>query len=286
MMNSSILVAIVGLLMAPICAIVAGLFVWLVARGEEASDGKLLGTFVAVFLITLLVSWQVVRSDAVRLRLDPAFKLAKELKTHRLYSTIKELAPDDSNKLGAVLAKELRGGATLPQAFVQARPLLYDLLRERVAFADQKTSIDWARSLIGTYKRFAMKDGDLCYALIGRHPIDSKTLTAAFDAENERQFEDLAVEIYESADRGLRHQYPPDEKPADFNETGREFSAIQDQVESEYGKEIATLLRKHEFAADTTLNHRTICRARIYQLDLMLERPQAKAAMLVRSVLR
>jgi hypothetical protein len=285
MMSPSILVAIIPLLLGPVCAIVAGIVVWIITRGEEAQDGKLLGGFMTVFLMMLLISWQAMRSDAVRLRLDPAFKLQKELEAHRLYSAIKELAPDDGVKLSGFLAKQIVNGATLPQGFVQARPLLIEMLRSRVGFADQKTNIAWAQYHLANYKRFARRNADLCYALIGRHPIDPQTVTAAFDADDERDFEDLAVTIYQAADRGMRHEYPPGDKPADFNATGREYSAIQEQVESAFGKEIATMIRKREFPADTALSHGEICRARIFQFEQMLERPQAQAAMLTRSVL-
>jgi hypothetical protein len=84
----------------------------------------------------------------------------------------------------------------------------------------------------------------------------------------------------------MRREYPPDDKPADFNRTALEFHAIQEGVSQQYGQSIADLIAKRGFGTSPTALPEQMCSARIFQLEAMLERPKATAALLIDSALR
>jgi len=274
-------------LLIPICATLAGLILWAINREQLLDDGVLIRDFLIILAISLLLLGGAGTTDTARLYLDPQFRLQTEMNAHPVYSTIKRVAPDDHKQLDTFLALQMSHGDTLAEAFLQARPLLTKLTNDRLGWVDQKTKLVWGRVSVDTLKELQAIDPMLCYRALSTQPPSQQELAHAFSADNTTAFQQTVVNVYESAALGISNKYPPDDKPIEFNAAAREFYAIREVVAQRYGKPIAELAtNKKAFPATPTQPPEKMCAARIYQLEAMLERPQAMAARLIDSILR
>lgn len=274
-------------LLIPICATLTGLIVWAINRGQSLDDGTLIRDFLIILAISLLLVGGVGTTDTARLYLDPQFRLQTEMDAHPVYSTIKRVAPDDHKELDTFLALQMSHGDTLSEAFLQARPLLTKLTKHRLGWADQKTKLVWGRVSIDSLKELQAIDPMLCYRALSAEPPSQQELAHAFSADNTTAFQQAIVEVYESAALGISNKYPPDDKPVEFHAAALEFYAIREVVAKRYGKPVAELAtNKKAFPAAPTESPEKMCAARIFQLEAMLERPQAMAARLIDSLLR
>ena len=78
----------------------------------------------------------------------------------------------------------------------------------------------------------------------------------------------------------------PSEKHAEFNAVAREYSAIQEEIEERFGRDIANLLRSDRIRSTPIDLASRVCAARIYQLEAMQKRPKEIASRLTDSILR
>ena len=200
-----------------------------------------------------------------------------------MYAALKLTAPDDHKALHEFLEGQMSQGLALPEAFVQARPLLTRLANERMGFADQKTRIQWGQVTVDTLRELQSRDPELCYRVMSSQSLDPQTLASAFSVGNANAFQQAVVSVYESADKGMRHERTPGDQPADFNEAARAFSAIRAQ---QFGQPVSRQVSSKKLPEQPSEPAEQLCAARIAQLDAMLARPQGMAAMLVDSILR
>jgi hypothetical protein len=271
----------------PICATVAGFLVWVSNRNQLAEDRDLLREFVLILVVCLLLAWGTSTTDTARMYLDPQFRLQTELDANPVYATIKQFSPDDHKKLHDFLVLQMSEGKTLPEALLQARTLLVELANYRLGFSDQKTHLLWAQVTVDTLKELQAQDPALCYqALPIKQPLDQKILAEAFSAENTSAFQQAIVALYESADRGMRHERPPTDKPVEFNAAALEYRVVQKIVEEQFGESVERQLSQKSFPESPLEPREQMCAAKIVQLEAMLERQQAMAARLLDSVLR
>lgn len=277
---------ILNLALAPASATFAGVITWLLHRDETLEDGALVRHFVVLLIMITGSFWGVTRTDAVRMRLEPSFRIEREIQTQPLITTLERLAPDDANELKGHLAAEMSTGTTLNDSMFLARPALAKQARYRSGFADQQTRLAWARYTTDTLKDFANDDPMLCYRLITNQPLERATLIGTLGSENFARFQAILIRLYESADQGMRHERMSGDRPADFNEAAREYSVIQEEIEERFGAEVAAMLRRDRLQSAPASAAKQLCAARIYQLEAMQRRPQAMAALLVDSVLR
>jgi hypothetical protein len=84
----------------------------------------------------------------------------------------------------------------------------------------------------------------------------------------------------------MRREQPADETPADFNATAREFRAIIETLSQRFDPAISAFLDRKTLPESSDGRAGKLCEARIYELQSMLLRPKATAALLVDSVLR
>ncbi|OYY74891.1 MAG: hypothetical protein B7Y40_02760 [Gammaproteobacteria bacterium 28-57-27] len=275
-------------LLIPVCATFAGFIVWAINRGQSLDDGTLIRDFLIILAISLLLVGGAGTTDTVRLYLDPQFRLQTEMDAHPVYSTIKRVSPDDHTKLDTFLAVQMSHGDTLAEAFLQARPLLTQLTNQRSGWADQKTKLAWGRVSVDSLKELQAIDPMLCYRTLSTQPPSQQELAHAFSADNTTAFQQAVVKVYESSVLGISNKRSPDdEAPVEFNAAAREFYAIREAVAQRYGKPVAELAtNKKAFPATPTQPPEKMCAARIFQLEAMLERPQAMAARLIDSLLR
>ena len=277
---------VLGFLFLPICAVIAGFFTWASSHGESLEDGELIRNFSVILTTCGIVLWGTSRTETVRLRIDPQFRMQTELDAHPVYSTIKRVSPDNHKTLHGFLAAQLSQGGTVSDALSQARPLLTQMANDRLGFTGQKTRVAWGQVTVDSLKELEASDPTLCYRALSSQPSDRQTLAQAFSADNTKAFQQAIIQVYESADRGLRHEQPAEDKPVEFNDAAREYYAIMEVISRRFGEPVSKQLSKKSFPEPPIQPPEHMCAARIAQLEAMLERPQAMAAMLIDSVLR
>ena len=274
------------LLFAPICATTAAMVVWLLHRDEELGDGELLRNFVVVLIMSGVALWGTSRTNAVRLRLDPQYRMQTQIEANAVYDALRRSRPDDARSLRELLVTEMLRGEELSAALLQARPMLTASTNDMLGFADQQSRRVWARVTVDSLKELQAMDPELCYQALAGRSLGSHVLQQVYSAENTRAFHQAVIGIYESGALGMTHERPPGEKPADFNEAALEFRAVQDAIEQHFGPVVAKEIARRTFSEVLGAPAEQICAARIFQLEAMLQRPKPVAAMLIDSVLR
>lgn len=275
-----------ALLLLPACASVAGLLVWVLYRHETLDDDALLRHFLIFMAIGIGTAWGIGRTEAVQFRLHPELRIQAEIESHPVYSTLKEHTPSDATQLLQTLVAQTSAGASVADAFLQARPLLTAMTNAWSGWADQDSRLMWGRLFTSTLKELQAQDPELCYRALSGQTLDSQTLAHVFSAANTREFQQAVILVYKSADLGIRHQGPVGDVPADFNAATREYRVIKEELEQKFGLDVAAIVSSMEFPASPTAAPSQVCAARIYQLESMMKRPKAMAATLVHSVLR
>jgi hypothetical protein len=270
------------LLAMPVCATVSGVIVWLIYRHESLEDSELLRNLLVVFSICFGLVWASIRTDAVRMRIDPAFRITTEIEANDLFRTINGF---DESGTGRALRRSLEAqmiaGASLPEALAQARPLLGEAARYRLGFADQQTQIVWTEYVTDTLRELQQQDPEFCYEM-----MRGVAREGALSAENTKAFHAVLIRVYESADRGMRRERSPTDQRTDLADGQREFAVVKEELTQRYGSEVAEALTRKQFEDVSPTSAATMCRARIFQLDAILRRPQGLAAMLSRDALR
>lgn len=272
----------------PICASIAGFVVWVANRDYLLSDSGLIRHFLFVMTICIVIIFGVSKTNTAQMYFDPQFRLQAELDAHPVYSTIKRISPDDLKALHDFLVLRMSHGETLSYAFLQARPLLTMLTRRQLGFADQKSLLTWGRVAVDTLKVLQAIDPMLCYRAISHQALDSQTLLHAFNADNTKIFQQAIIDVYEfshrisNPDGSPRHEaIPQDNTPVDFNTAGLEYRAIKETVTQRFGESISGQLAMRLFLELPIEPPEQICAAKIFQLESMLERPQAMASTLL-----
>ncbi|MCX7097523.1 MAG: hypothetical protein NTV43_06400 [Methylococcales bacterium] len=273
-----------SLLFLPVCAILAGLIVWAKNYGQTLDDSDLIRDFLVTLLIWALIAWGASRTDAVRIYLDPQFRLQTELDAHPVYATLKRVTPDDHKQLHNFLLGQLTQGATLPEAFVQARPLLTWMTNHHLGFSDQEARVAWGQVTVDALKELQANTPNLCYIAIAAQRLEQQATVQAFSADNALAFQQAVVGVYESGSR--YHERTSNEPAPEFDDAAREYRVIDEAISQRFGEDVTKQLDKKQFPQPPMAPAEQICAARIYQLEAMLERPQAMAATLLDSVLR
>ena len=98
--------------------------------------------------------------------------------------------------------------------------------------------------------------------------------------------EDAVIQVYEAAATDINKPRPGDEQRVEFNAAALEYSVIRDRIAQKFGESVSNQLAKRNFPEPPIQPPEQMCAARIYQLEAMLERPQAMASRLLDSVLR
>ncbi len=280
-----------SLLTLPACAVVSALVVGVFHRHDELEDGPLLRRFIVVLIVSVALLYATAQRPAVQLRLHPELRLQAAIEADPIYKALANLGPDYAAQFLAVLVAEQASIATLPQARLQARPMLTALATARLQFTDQAAHVAWGQAMLDTLRELQLRSADKCYVALSGQALDRETLAHGFSAENSAEFESAALQVLESSGKFLSgrssHGASPDaDQPADFNATMRDWQGIQDQIAKEFSPEVSALVQKNHFPQSPPISADTVCTARIEQLDAMLKRPKAAAALLVDAVLR
>lgn len=278
------MMALYFLLLPAVCATIAGTVIWTANRGQKLDDGSLIRQFILWFAICTALAWGLTKTDAVRLRIDPQYKLQTELDAHPVYAATKRLGRDNHAKLHNFLVTQITQGKTLTDAVLGARLLLEELVQDQLQYADQKVFLSWANVQIETLKELQSKDPLLCFrALSSAKPVPLVALAQPFSAENTRAFHQSVVELAAVATYDAKGQRVVGEKGPDFNTVALEYRVIMETVTQRFGEPMTNQLNTWGMANAPTEPPQRICAAKIFQLQSMQLRPPAMASRLLRS---
>ena len=279
--------ALLILLSMPLCASLAGTVVWVAHRNETADDNDLLKTFLIALMVAMAILWSLSRTDAVRMRLNPQLRVEAEIRKNAVYAAVEQFVPSDAKTLWTFLGARMARGETLSQALLEARTFLTRSINERLGFADQKSRLVWGRVAVDTLEELQARDPALCYRFMATQTLDEQESIHAFSVENTAAFQAAVVQLYRATNEGMQRRGLADgDVHVDFNDAAREFGAIQEDIEKEFGKAAADVVGHKELPLAPAVSPDAACSARIFQLQAMLKRPQGKAALMIDSVLR
>jgi len=274
---------LLAVLAAPICASVAGLIVGALHSDEALHDSDLVRNFLVVMSIAMIAVWGTSRTHTVRVHIDPAYRIETEIDANPTYTAINNVNPQLGKSLHEILVGYMwNDDMTVSDALIEARPLLTASVQERLGWADQATHMQWARFVVDSLKELQAQDSSLCYDAMAGKSMDPWL----FSAENTSAFRQVAVQVLESADKGMRRTRPSTEKHVEFNAAALEFRVVQQEIEQRFGPAVAEQIARRKFSDPPVDSSAQLCRARIAQLEAMLKRPQPMAARLLDSVLR
>jgi hypothetical protein len=295
------------ILFVPVCAMGAGLLVWVYGLGHTHSDDDLIKQFLVALVLCGTVLFGVSKTNTVRMRIDPEFRIQTELDAHPVYATVKRLDAEEIQSLEADLREHIATGSSVADAFLQARPYLTRVGTAKLQFADQKTHIEWARVNVETLRILQAHDPTQCYQLLATGELSRQAAANYFSAENTKAFQQALIDVYESAHRYWGGQHPADKRAA-LRDVQIEYSGINDAFVEKYGAHIAKQIAMGEAFpampkalsrqapggasgeaggdAEIAKTMALTCEARIAQLDAVLERPQPMASAILDTLLR
>jgi len=266
--------------------------VGVVHRGEELEDGALLGQFIIVLIFGIGLAYATLQRPTVQRLLDPELRLRADIEADPIYKALAHVGPEYAAEFRAVLVRERASAATLPEARLQARPMLTALATARLGFADQAARIAWGQATVDTLRELQAVSSGECYAAVSGQALNRATIAHGLSAHNDAEFEAAVIPVLlqspglERPGESLTGGRSRGDRPADFNATMLEYQRIQDDVAQRYGSEVGALLTGKRFPRSPPMAADTVCSARIYQLERMLQQPKATAALLIDSALR
>ena len=277
---------IIGLLLFPASAIIAGSIVWGTNRKKETDDSSLFWNFMVPFAISIIVLSGLSRTDTVRMKTDPIFKLNTELDAHPIYMAIKNFSPDEHTRLQKALSSSAEKGMTVPAMFQTLRPWLTQYGSKNMGWADSKTRIAWAQVSADTLSELQERNPKLCFQVIAELPGGNEALSQGLSSANTKAFEQAFVDLINSAHQGITNKRANNEPHVEFNEAGKQWRIIMDQVKERHGAAIAEIVSRKKINDTPPEMQNQVCPARIMQLSLMIEQPAPMASILVDSAMR
>lgn len=191
------------LLTVPACAVVSALVVGVFHRNDELEDGPLLRRFILVLAIGVGLLCAMAQRPAVQQRLHPELRLKADIEADSIYKALTNLGPEYAAQFLGVLDAERATIATLPEARLQARPMLTALATARLQFTDQAAHVAWGQATLDTLREPQARSSDECYAALSGQALDRETLAHGFSAQNSAEFESAALQVLESSGRFL-----------------------------------------------------------------------------------
>lgn len=277
---------IFGVLLFPLCALVAGALTWVLHRHEAAEDRSLFWGFMVPFVIVAIVMYGLGKTDTVRIETDPVFRLQTELNAHPVYAALKQYLPDEHANLDKALMADGLSGVSVPAMFLVARPWLEQIGTKRLGWVDAGTRVAWAQITLRTMEELRERSPEDCFQGIAQTPEGVKALSEGLSAENSRVFEQTFVDLLKSADQGIRNTGVAAAPTVAFDDAAKHWRVVMDAVQAEYGAEVTDILAKKSFRDTPPELQGQVCAARMRQLGLILEQPVPMAGRLLDSAMR
>jgi hypothetical protein len=277
---------LVGILLVPGCALLAGVIVWLILRHQSPADGELVGTFAGVLLGCLVLAIGIGKTDTVRLRIDPRYRILKEINANPVFATLQRTSPSNHRALADDLARSLAQNATVAEAFERARPLLTSMTNQELGFASWSATVHWGVLTRDSLAALQSTDPASCVRAMRREPLELATMRRAFNADNARAFQNVVIEVFETGAHSKAHDYSMQKSLVDFNAGVRRFRELGERIATRFGEVTAKEATAKELPAQLTTSASELCAARIALLDDILDEPEPMAGFLVDGLLR
>lgn len=278
--------ALFFLLLPTMAAVMAGAVVAGFNRHHVLEDGPLIRQFLVAMALFAVVLFGVSQSHPVRMRLDPVYKLQTELAADPVLQALREHAPDDARKLESLLVLAANEGHSLARAKALTRPVLSLWARYRVAFADHTSVLQWAQVHIDSLKELRERDPALCIQYLQAPTAESLPGLTGFSAANTAAFERAVVQLYTSANQGMRRTGRAADPVVSLEELRAHYADITQQVLQRHGLRFGEGTAKTteaQLLADTPAR---VCNAYLDRLETMQARPAPIAARLLQAALR
>ena len=185
--------ALFGMMLMPVCAILAGGVTWATSSRKHAlSDGELIRHFLVIHVISVMVAIGISRTDAMRMHLDPVYRTNAEIKSSPVLAAMKGPSITDYNHLHYMLMTKMYGGTkTLDEAMREVRPELHKMANRYSGFSDQSGRMAWAQIAIDSLRELQEADPELCYRAMTKHPPEYR-----YSEDNFQVFQQAVIKVY------------------------------------------------------------------------------------------
>lgn len=277
--------ALLGLFALSLAALPAVLFLALTQRDTELSDASLYRQFVAIFALSALGLYGLTQEPAVQRQLDPAAQLAHDVENHPVLAALLSYQAPSAEIIHNAVRAELATGKPLSEAVRSVHPGLFRAGRERLAWADAQSALDWAKAHREQLAWLQSRQAEACAALALLQPDGIRALSGGLEPALATRFEAALVAVLESSHRGLATPHPSAVSLEDMQQA---YRGVSDTLEQRYGAALARQLSAPAAfqSGDSGADAGTVCRARIDQLDAVLALPPAVAARITTNLLR
>lgn len=282
------MIELAGVLIFPLCGLLAALGTALWMRGHDADDGQIYWSFVALFVLAMAVCVGLLRTDWLQRRLDPMADAALQLEAHPLFAALRESQLREIEPLPGRIMQRVADGADLVAATASVRPDLANIGNNELGWADAETRVEWARAEVATLRELGARNATQCAAVARSQadPAGLAVLATGMSVANQQQFEAAFVRLLKSRSVGLRRTGAND--GIDFNDAQRRYSEIHASLASTHGEDIDDDLGSRHFdrAPPKVNNPNRVCRYRIAQLEAYLAEPAPMASRLIDAAMR
>jgi hypothetical protein len=272
--------------LVPGSALLAGFIVWSIHRNQSPGDGELVTVFAGAMLSCLAVSIYIGKTDTVRRRLDPQYRIPQDIEANPVYAALRRTSESTHRKLAEHVSLSLAQGATVEEAFERARPLLTSLATDELVFASWSAMVHWGALTRDSLAALQSIDPAECVRAMRRQPIHIATQRRAFNTDNARAFQSAVVEVFDTAALGKARDYSSPKTPVDFNTAVRRFREIGEHIALRYGEVPVEEAKKKQLPTEVKTPANELCTARIALLDEILKEPEPMAGFLVDGLLR
>ncbi len=284
------MIELVGLLIYPACGLIAALGVGLLSRGRDAEDGELYWQFVAFFVMSMLVSVGVLRTEWLQRKLDPQVDAALNLTAHPIMVELATTTAPEAEAIRSEIAGRVAKGVDVATAIAMARPSMARLGNRELGWADAATRVQWATLEVATLRELRERDIGLC-AAVAESQIEPAGLAAVgsgLSLGNQAQFETAFIALMRSRMAGMSNERPEPSQQPSFEDAQRRYSELREQLEQRHGEAVIDYLSRGRFDnRDTPIDDdRRVCDYRIDQLSLYLKEPPAMASRLIDAAMR
>lgn len=279
-----------GLALMPACALLAVIGVFISVTDENASNQRLLNTFMFYFSMILIAGIGISRSPSVQRALNPALQAQFELEKNPLYQAIQRMASSSNSDAARFIEAQVIQGATFAQAFDKARWLLEKAVVADLGFADYPARSQWARHHIGTLMELRAQAPELCLARLLRQPEGFEALGSKLSEQNKTSFRAVFLMVQASArghwDEAEKSRRAERYRSVDANTRAARYQAIRESLEARYSSEVIRAGGTYAVENLADLSPVEVCSAHLDLLNAILKEPEDFAGGMLDNLIR
>jgi hypothetical protein len=168
---------------APPCAAVAGLLTWWTTRGRPMHDGTLVRQFLATFVVLLVATAGVTRTEKFRAKYDPSFEVRRQFPVMPVHLAMKKYKPDEWRPLEKAVEKALDDMVPPDEVMAQVRSQYLPLARRLMTTTRASATLAYAEALLPVLGELQASDPGLCVRMAWRNaggePFDPSDVVSA-----------------------------------------------------------------------------------------------------------